>query len=107
MSEEKKEIKVFETPVFKRTFKRLTEKEKEFVDDQIDLIIDNPELGEKKKGDLSYLRVHKFMMNNRQVLLGYSWQKDRLELYLLNIGPHENFYRDLSKRRKTDLDFMK
>ncbi len=45
-------------------------------------------------------------MNNQQVLLGYSWLDDKLELYLLSIGPHENFYTDQKKHRKADLKLI-
>ncbi|HAL9897713.1 TPA: type II toxin-antitoxin system RelE/ParE family toxin, partial [Escherichia coli] len=55
---------------------------------------------------LSFLRVHKFQLNNQQVLLGYSWLDDKLELYLLSIGPHENFYTDQKKHRKADLKLI-
>ncbi len=85
MSEESG-IEVFETPTFKRVFKKLSESGKILVEDEIDRIIDDPVIGEQKKGDLSHLWVHKFKMNEQIVLLGYSWKEDELQLYLLNIG---------------------
>jgi len=91
MSEER-EIDVYETPTFKNAYKRLTHTEKDLIDDEIDSIVADPEIGTQKKGDLSHLWVHKFTMNKQQVLLGYSWKETELELYLLNVGPHENFY---------------
>ena len=106
MSEES-EIEVFETPTFRKAFKKLSEPEKILVEDEIDKIIDDPDIGDQKKGDLSHLRVHKFKMNDQLVLLGYSWKEDELRLYLLNIAPHENFYRDAKKRRKADLSIIR
>lgn len=103
MSDQKGKIEVLEVPRFKKQFKKLSDDDQELVADQIDLIIDNPLLGEQKKGDLSHVRVHKFILNNAQVLLGYSWQANKLQLVLLSIGPHENFYKGLSARRKADL----
>jgi mRNA-degrading endonuclease RelE of RelBE toxin-antitoxin system len=102
MSEESG-IEVFETPTFRKAFKKLADSEKILVEDEIEKIIDDPDIGEQKKGDLSHLWVHKFNMNNQQVLLGYSGKEVELELYLFNIGPHENFYRDAKKRRMADL----
>lgn len=102
MSEESG-IEVFETPTFRKAFKKLADSEKILVEDEIEKIIDDPDIGEQKKGDLSHLWVHKFNMNNQQVLLGYSGKEVELELYLFNIGPHENFYRDARKRRMADL----
>lgn len=101
------EIKVFETPTFRKAFKKLSESEKILVEDEIDKVIDNPDIGEQKKGDLSHLWVHKFKMNDQLVLLGYSWKETELQLYLLNIASHENFYRDAKKRRQADLKQIK
>lgn len=100
-------IKVFETPTFKKAFKKLSESEKALVEDEIDKIIANPEIGEQKKGDLAYLWVHKFKLKKQLVLLGYSWQADKLHLYIMHMGPHKNFYRDAKKRRQTDLSSLK
>jgi len=107
MSGEKNKIKVYESPVFKKAFKKLTEDEKETVDDEIDIIIENPDIGTQKKGDLSYLWVHKFQLNSQQVLLGYSWNDTELELYLLNFASHENFYQEAKNRRKADLNIIR
>ncbi|WP_435956009.1 type II toxin-antitoxin system RelE/ParE family toxin [Dryocola sp. BD626] len=38
--------------------------------------------------------------------LGYSWLDARLELYLLSLGAHENFYQMLKQQHKTDLRLM-
>ena len=100
-------IAVFETPTFKKVFKKLSNKYKDLVDDEIDLIIKNPEIGEQKKGDLSHLWVHKFILNNKQVLLGYSWKEEKLELWLLNLSPHENFYTKAKNSRKNDLKIIR
>ena len=105
--ENENKIAVFETPTFKKSFKKLGGKEKDLVDEEIDLIIQNPEIGEQKKGDLLHLWVHKFIMNNQQVLLGYSWKEEELELWLLELGPHENFYAKAKNDRKNHLKKMK
>jgi len=106
MSEPQNEIEVFQSRLFEKQLKKLSVDELTQVEDQIDLIIEDPEIGERKKGDLAYLRVHKFKMNNQLVLLGYSWKDAELELYLLSVGPHENFYDDMKQRRKADLKLI-
>jgi mRNA-degrading endonuclease RelE of RelBE toxin-antitoxin system len=92
---------------FEKKFNSLNEAETKTVDEQIELIVEDPEIGEQKKGDLAYLRVHKFRMNNQQYLLGYSWVEDKLELYMLSLGSHENFYEDQKKHRKVDLKVIR
>ena len=101
-----KEVDVYQTRRFEKALDKLPEKLQEIVEDEIDTIIANPEIGELKKGDLSFLRVHKFQMNNRLTLLGYTWIEDKFELYLLDVGPHENFYQEQKNHRKADLKLI-
>jgi len=107
MSEEQNEINIYETRRFEKALKKLPEAQLKIVEDEIDKIIEGPEIGEVKKGDLSYLRVHKFKMNNQQVLLGYSWIEDKVELYLLHLGSHENFYQKMKVQSKVDLKLIR
>ena len=107
MSEEQKQIKVFETRRFTKALGKLSESQLVIIEDEIENIIEDPELGELKKGDLSHLRVHKFKIDTQQVLLGYAWLDNKIEIYLLHLGPHENFYQQQKKIRKADLKLMK
>lgn len=107
MSAEQNEIDVYESNLFSKQIAKLSEKQVKGVEDEIDKIIDDPEIGERKVGDLSYLWVHKFKLEGQLVLLGYSWVENKLELYLLNVGPHENFYQEVKKRRKADIRLIK
>ena len=107
MSEEpQKTIDVYETNRFAKSLKKMPKQQLSLVEDEIEKIISDPEIGERKKGDLSYLRVHKFKLSGQLVLLGYSWYDQQLKLILLDIGPHENFYQKASNKRDTDLDFI-
>ncbi|CAI0699647.1 MULTISPECIES: type II toxin-antitoxin system RelE/ParE family toxin [Serratia] len=108
MSEEQQEneVDVYQSRRFEKALDKLPEALQEIVEDEVDAIIANPEIGELKKGDLSFLRVHKFQLNNRLTLLGYSWVEDKLELYLLSVGSHENFYQDQKTHRKADLKLI-
>lgn len=92
MSEPQKEIDVYQSARFEKAMKKLPESDVKIIEDEIDQIIDNPLIGEQKKNDLAYLRVHKFRFNEFTVLLGYSWVANKVELYLLHIGSHENVY---------------
>lgn len=83
-------------PFFKKAYKKLQVNQKNKVNEAIQAIIKNPELGEKKKGDLAGVYVYKFKIHQQEILLAYEWNpKERL---LLALGVHENFYRDLKKR---------
>lgn len=102
MSEEQQEIKIFETRRFAKSLNKLPKNQLQLVEDEIEKVIENPLVGEQKKGDLSHLRVHKFQLNKQLVLLGYSWIDQKLELYLLQFGPHENFYKEMKVSSKSD-----
>ena len=65
------------------------------IDKQVKTIMENPEIGELKKGDLKGIRVLKFNFNQQLYLLSYELKGSILNLYL--IGSHENFYLKLKK----------
>ncbi len=102
MSEKHKKIDIYESRRFEKAMGKLPDSLLKIVEDEIEKIIKNPEIGEQKKGDLSYLRVHKFKLNNQLALVGYSWLEQRLEIYLLQFGSHENFYQKMKEQRKAD-----
>lgn len=80
---------------FKKTVKKLPKQHKAILDEEVRKLINNPDLGERKKGELDFLRVHKFKLLNQEVLLGYMYEEDEIILTLLKLGAHENFYRDI------------
>jgi len=86
---------VFQSPLFERQKKRLTEREVELLDAEIKSIMQNPETGELKRGDIAGVYVRKFKAGRKMFLLAYEF--DDSEIDLLTIGPHENFYRDLKR----------
>jgi mRNA-degrading endonuclease YafQ of YafQ-DinJ toxin-antitoxin module len=87
--------KVVQTNTFKRYVKKLPKQYKLELDTEIKKIIKDPLIGDQKKGDLSFLYVHKCKINKQLTLIGYSFEKDELVLTLLQAGSHENFYRDI------------
>ena len=60
------------------------------IDEQVKKILENPEIGELKKGDLRGIRVHKFKFKSQLYLISYEVTGETLNLYV--IGTHENFY---------------
>ena len=86
---------VLQTPSFKKAVKKLHQNQKVDLDNAVKALIENPLLGEQKKGDLSFLRVYKFKMLKQLTLLGYSYQDGTVTLELIALGAHENFYRDV------------
>jgi hypothetical protein len=88
-------IKVLASSQFIKFKKRASSKFQLEMDKQIQAIIENPETGELKKGDLKGIRVLKFNYNRQMYLLSYEWKGNVLSLYL--IGSHENFYLKLKK----------
>jgi mRNA-degrading endonuclease RelE of RelBE toxin-antitoxin system len=55
--------RVVQTRRFARQYKKLHDNIITDVDQAVDHIANNPEIGEQKKGDLSVLRVYKFRSN--------------------------------------------
>lgn len=88
---------VLQTPSFKKAAKKLHKNQKADLDTAVKALMENPLLGEQKKGALSFLRVYKFTMAKQLTLLGYSYEEGSVILELLTFGSHENFYRDAKR----------
>lgn len=88
---------VRQTRRFSRTYKKLHDNLATDVNSAIEAVADNPDVGEKKKGDLSELWVYKFRSQGQLYLLGYTREDSLRLIYLEAVGPHENFYRDLKR----------
>lgn len=65
------------------------------LDFEIKKIVENPLIGQEKKGNLGGVRVHKFNIDKQLFLIAYEVEVNILKLIM--IGSHENYYRDLSK----------
>jgi mRNA interferase RelE/StbE len=83
-------------PQFKRAYKKLHSRHPQIVNQKIRDIIQNPLLGELKKGDLTGVYVYTFKIDGQEMLLAYEW--DPTQRVLLALGVHENFYRNLKNR---------
>jgi len=88
---------VTQTRRFARAYKKLHDNVAADVDAAVGDIAANPSLGERKKGDLAELRVHKFRSHGQLYLLGYTVDEQVRLICLEAVGPHENFYRDIKR----------
>jgi mRNA interferase RelE/StbE len=65
------------------------------IDNEVEKIIKDPNIGELKKGDLKAIRVHKFKLKTQLYLLSYEVKGNTLFLYL--IDAHKNYYKQLKR----------
>lgn len=90
-------MKTVQTPYFRRSYKKLHANQIKPANEAIRHILSDVSCGEEKRGDLAGVRVYKFRVLEQQFLLAYEF--DKKTLFLLALGVHENFYRDLKKAR--------
>lgn len=88
---------VVEAPRFGKSKRRLPDQAQLIVDQQVRGLVDDPLKGEPKTGALKGVRVHKFKLGDQQFLLAYQFDEKRNVLEVLDVAPHENFYRDLQR----------
>ncbi len=90
-------MNLVQTRYFRHSYKKLKANQIKPVNDAIHHILSDPPCGEKNKCYLAGVLVYKFRVQDQQFLLAYEYNKETL--FLLAIGVHENFYRDLKKIR--------
>ena len=78
--------RILQTPTFRKAVKKLKPNQKKELDKAIRILMENPTLGDRKKGDLSFLHVYKFKMNQQLTLLGYSFDDGALILTLMALA---------------------
>lgn len=88
---------VVQAPRLGKAKKRLPAAAQLAVDDAVRGLLADPLSGESKVGALKGVRVVKFKVGPQQLLLAYQFHEKANRLGLLDVGPHENFYRDLQK----------
>lgn len=88
------------TKSFDRVIKKLHAKDKKVLDDAVRVILEDPSVGEEKRGDLAGVFVYKFKLNGQETLLAYELHPNKKKpttVVLLAVGPHENFYLQLKR----------
>ncbi len=86
---------VIQAPLFAREKKKLNKNQRKKLDEAVKTIMTDPAVGRAKSGDLQGVRIYKYKLGNKQILLAYEFVDSTL--YLYTFGSHENFYRNLSK----------
>ena len=92
---EKPKRSVQQSTRFGKAKRRLSPKDQLALDAEVRKIVNNPLAGEMKVGALKGVRVVKFKLGPLQLLLAYEFNATRNVVELLDVGPHENFYRSL------------
>ncbi len=88
-----------QTTRFSRSYKKLFKGELESVHAAMDAIVKKPEVGTEKLGDLSNLFVYKFKVGKTEWMLGYTFNSTKKIVTWHSIGHHENFYRDVKRKK--------
>ncbi len=95
MAEKPSERTVRQVPRFKKSKRRLPESVQTEVDNEVKILLGNPMKGEPKQGPLKDVRVVKFKAQDQQYLLAYYFHARQNVIEVLDVGVHENFYKDL------------
>ena len=91
-------MEAFYKPPFRKFVKKQTRPLQLSIEDEIEKILENPAIGESKKGDLMGFRVHKFTFKKQRLLIAYKVSPNEMLFYM--VGSHKNFYRNLKKYLK-------
>lgn len=81
------------SPAFRKFVKKQSRAFQLAIEDEAKKVLENPQTGKGKKGDLASIRVHKFKFHAREYLMAYSVVRSDVLFYM--VGSHENFYRVL------------
>ncbi|MFQ5712512.1 MAG: type II toxin-antitoxin system RelE/ParE family toxin [Candidatus Scalinduaceae bacterium] len=88
--------------LFKPPFKKFVKKQSRpfqlAIEDEVENILNDPDIGEVKKGNLSGFKVYKFNFKGQQFLIAYLLKQNNIIFYM--IGTHENFYLRLKRYLK-------
>jgi mRNA-degrading endonuclease RelE of RelBE toxin-antitoxin system len=82
------------------------------IEDAVEEVCENPEVGEAKVGDLAGIWVYKFRFNRQEYLVAYRPPSSEarkqgvgVELLIIDfyqVGLHENFYDELKRYLKSE-----
>jgi hypothetical protein len=91
----KPERSVEQSTRFGKVKRRMPAKAQLLLDQEVKKLMADPLSGEPEKGALKRIRVVKFMVGAQLLLLAYEFNGRRNVIELLDVGPPENFYKDL------------
>ena len=84
-------------PKFEKQFKKFFPKDQGVIRAELKKIQADPSVGERKKGVLTHVWVHKFKVHRQLYLLAYEPVEKERVVYLYAIATHENFYEALQR----------
>ena len=97
---------------FRQYIKKVHQSLQLAIEDAVEDVCEDPEIGVAKNGDLAGIWVHKFSFNRQEYLMAYrpptdEQQRQNKEIEILTIdfyqlGAHENFYDDLKRYLKLE-----
>ena len=93
----KPDPQVIQAPRFGKAKKRLPPAAQLSLDEAVKGVKADPLSGEPKTGALKGVREVKFKVGQQQLLLAYQLNARRNVVEVLDVGPHENFYKELQK----------
>jgi len=88
-------LKIIASNHFLRFKKKSTKKLQFAIDEQVRKVLEEPNIGESKRGNLKGIRVYKFKYGPQLLLISYEVKENTLFIY--TIGSHENFYKKLKR----------
>lgn len=88
-------MKILLTSAFKKSIKRMKSADKSELDNQVRAIIESPENGDPKKGDLAGVFTVGFKMHGAQHRIAYCYDENAITL--IAFGTRENFYSKLKR----------
>ena len=88
------------TPRYNKRRRKLTPEVLRVLNDVQIKLLEDPLTGDRKRGTLKDVWVEKFQAGNDQYLVAYEIAEKGKTVTFLDIGQHENFYRDLEKYKK-------
>lgn len=91
-------------PPFSRFVKKAHNPLQLAIEDAVEFVCANPDIGEAKVQDLQGVLVYKWRFNRQEYLMAYKLTASGVDLLLIDfyqVGTHENFYDDLKKYLKT------
>ena len=95
-------MKIYYKRAFAQFVKKASKPLQLTIEDKVNEVCNNPEVGKQKLGDLQGLFVYKFRFNNQEYLMAYEFDrssnaKQLVWLEFHQVGPHENFYTQLKR----------
>ncbi len=93
-------MQIYRTKHFRRGIKKLSPDQKAILDEAVEVVTNNPFIGDFLTAYLAYIRVYK-VKTKPQYRLAYTYNEQDDKLILIKFSSRQNFYRDLSRHLKS------